>query len=77
MISLMRTPIIELVLLGKYGGLFRAARPALMPAMIPWAAASSYPVVPLICPAKNRLLTFSVLRSSFNYLGSTKSYSTA
>ncbi len=32
----------------------RTCRAALMPAISPCAAASSYPVVPLICPARNR-----------------------
>ena len=32
----------------------RTRRAALMPATMPWAPASSYPVVPLIWPAKNR-----------------------
>ena len=35
-------------------------REALIPAIMPCAAASSYPVVPLICPAKKSFLIFFV-----------------
>eukprot|EP00962_Isochrysis_galbana_P030705 scaffold9972_cov118-Isochrysis_galbana.AAC.12 len=51
--------------------------PALAPATMPRAAASSYPVVPMIWPARYRpsqLETSSVLRRQ---RGSTKSYSTS
>lgn len=44
--------------------------PAFNPAMIPCAAAYSYPVVPLICPAKYKLGTIVEHRVFFKYLGS-------
>ena len=43
-----------------------AAASALIPAMSPWQAASSYPVVPLICPAKYRLSISCVSSVIFN-----------
>ncbi len=54
-----------------------AVSAALMPAAIPWAAASSYPVVPFTWPAKYRpgwALTSSVASS---WWGGKKSYSIA
>ena len=52
-------------------------RAALIPATIPWAAASSYPLVPLICPAWKRFSTILVSRDGWSWTGSTKSYSMA
>mmetsp|Transcript_15607 Transcript_15607/g.51232 ORF Transcript_15607/g.51232 Transcript_15607/m.51232 type:complete len:353 (+) Transcript_15607:578-1636(+) len=49
---------------------------AAAPATTPCAAASSYPVVPFICPAKNNPLIFLVSSVTLNSRGSTKSYST-
>ncbi len=49
-------------------------KPAFKPAMIPWAAAYSYPVVPLICPAKYKLFKIVDYNVYFSRLGSTKSY---
>jgi len=43
---------------------------ALIPAIRPCAAASSYPVVPLICPARYKLLIFFVSRVKNSSLGS-------
>src|SRR3989338_83467 len=53
---------------GFFSFTFKAA---FMPAMIPCAPASSYPVVPLICPAKNKLLIFFVSNESVNSVGGT------
>ena len=50
---------------------------ALMPASSPCAAASSYPVVPLIWPAKNRPATVLVSSDALRSRGSKKSYSIA
>ena len=52
-------------------------REAFIPAIIPCAAASSYPVVPLICPAKNKFFIFFVSSVCVNSSGSIKSYSMA
>lgn len=52
--SSIRTPIYALLLFIRYSFLSSDDSPALNPAIIPWAAASSYPVVPLICPARYR-----------------------
>ena len=43
---------------------------AFTPAIRPWAAASSYPVVPLIWPAKYKFLIFLVSSVKKSYLGS-------
>ena len=48
-----------------------------MPAINPCAAASSYPEVPLICPAKNSPGTRFASSESDNSVGWMKSYSTA
>lgn len=45
--------------------------PAFKPAIIPWAAAYSYPVVPLICPAKYKLEIIVDFKVFYKYLGST------
>ena len=45
--------------------------------MSPCAAASSYPVVPLICPAKYSPFKWIVSKDIFKSLGSKKSYSIA
>mmetsp|Transcript_21826 Transcript_21826/g.54095 ORF Transcript_21826/g.54095 Transcript_21826/m.54095 type:complete len:252 (+) Transcript_21826:274-1029(+) len=54
-----------------------AVRPALAPATMPWAAASSYPVVPQICPARYKPLIFFVSKVCVSDIGLTKSYSTS
>ena len=50
---------------------------AFIPAISPCAAASSYPDVPFICPAKNNPLTFFDSSVDFSCDGRIKSYSTA
>ncbi len=50
---------------------------AFIPAISPWQAASSYPVVPLIWPAKNRFCIFFVSNVAVNWVGGKKSYSIA
>ena len=50
---------------------------ALIPAMIPWQAASSYPDVPLICPARNSPAIFFVSSVRWSSVGSIESYSMA
>ena len=52
------------------GSNFLKDRAAFIPAMRPCAAASSYPVVPLICPARYKLLIFFVSSVKNNSLGS-------
>ena len=52
--SSMSTPMYELSRPRVTPGRPSVARPAFNPAMAPCPAASSYPVVPLICPAKNK-----------------------
>ena len=54
-----------------------AAAAAFAPATRPCAAASSYPVVPLICPLKNRPAIFFVSRLESHWYAGKKSYSTA
>mmetsp|Transcript_50405 Transcript_50405/g.151815 ORF Transcript_50405/g.151815 Transcript_50405/m.151815 type:complete len:203 (+) Transcript_50405:935-1543(+) len=54
-----------------------AARPAFAPAITPWAAASSYPVVPQICPARYSPPIDFVSRVCVSDCGLTKSYSTS
>ena len=49
----------------------RPGTAAFAPAMSPWAAASSYPVVPLICPARNRPRMPFVSSVGCRHLGST------
>ena len=53
------------------------SRAALTPAISPCAAASSYPVVPLICPARKSRATRRVSSEGASSRGSTKSYSMA
>ena len=48
--------------------------PALIPAIIPWPAASSYPLVPLICPAVNKLLITFVSKDALKYWGQVDYY---
>ena len=55
----------------KVYSLLSIDKAALTPAIKPCPAASSYPVVPFICPAKNNPLIFLVSRVFFNSLGST------
>ena len=50
---------------------------AFIPAISPWAAASSYPLVPLTCPPKNNPFTFLDSKVGFNSNGSMASYSIA
>ena len=48
-----------------------------MPAINPWAAASSYPVVPFICPAKYNPVINLVSKVLYSCVGWKKSYSIA
>ena len=50
---------------------------ALIPAIIPWPAASSYPLVPLTCPAVNRFSMIFDSNVGFICIGSIASYSIA
>ena len=53
------------------------SRLALIPAISPCAAASSYPEVPFVCPAKNIPFIFFNSNDNFNCEGSMQSYSIA
>ena len=55
--SSINTPIYASLLVRISGSVENTLDTALIPAINPCAAASSYPVVPFICPAKNRFST--------------------
>jgi len=59
------------------GGSFFTFNAALIPAIRPWQAASSYPLVPLIWPARNKLAIFLVSSVRSSSVGSMESYSMA
>ncbi|MPN59277.1 hypothetical protein SDC9_206998 [bioreactor metagenome] len=55
--SSMRTPVYASLRLSTKGFSPLSFWDALMPAIKPWHAASSYPLVPLVCPAMKRFST--------------------
>ena len=71
------TPIYEEDLDKTRGTMFCIDAVAFIPQRSPWAAASSYPDVPFICPAKNRPETFLDSSEAFSCDGGKKSYSIA
>jgi len=75
--SSINTPIYASFLCKMKDSLLDILRWAFIPAIKPWPAASSYPVVPFIWPAKNRFFINFVSSVWFNWVGSKKSYSIA
>ena len=76
-ISSIKTPIYPWVL-SKITGFFPFIFNALLiPAIKPWHAASSYPEVPFVCPAKNKPSISLYSNDNFNFEGSIESYSIA
>ena len=75
--SSMRTPIYASDLFKINSSLLLSFKCAFMPAIKPWQAASSYPVVPFIWPAKYRLSISFVSKDAFSCVGWKKSYSIA
>ena len=63
------TPVYEEDLDKTRGSMFCIADTAFIPQRSPWAAASSYPDVPFICPAKKRPEMFFDSREAFSCEG--------
>ena len=76
-ISSINTPMYASFLESTTGSSFFTYLAAFIPAIIPCDAASSYPDVPLICPALNNPFTFFNSNVFFNSYGSKQSYSIA
>ena len=76
-ISSINTPIYASVLSKINGSLPLIFCEAFIPAINPWQAASSYPEVPLVCPAKNKPSIVLYSNDNFKSAGSIQSYSIA
>ena len=76
-ISSIKTPIYACDLSKIIGSFFFNFKAAFIPAIIPCDAASSYPEVPFICPAKNIPSIFLCSNDNFSSDGSIQSYSIA
>ena len=64
--SSINTPMYASFLFNINGSFPSNFKHALIPAINPWQAASSYPLVPLICPAVNKFSIFFVSKLLFN-----------
>ena len=75
--SSINTPIYASFLFSINGFLFSNFNEALIPDIRPWQAASSYPLVPFICPAVKRFSISFVSRFGLIWVGYIASYSIA